>query len=279
MARSVEEQVGVKPRDEVPVEEFSVPAQDLANGQDKPAAEREDWLPDNFESPEELAKSWLESQQALTRAHQRASAAEASAEELARRMSALEEQVQRQPQQPQAAYDPATDMLLAAEAAALEDQDFLRAGQIRDARNLQLSQAAFQMWQQQQQQPDTGQQETLNQLFAVQTEGLVAQRYGEEWGRLREPVTELLRQHPHLVPETRDPHQAAQAIGLVADMVRAQQLAEQRAELNNQQNASAQAKRMAQTAHGGSGPRQGQLSPADALVEVWRGLSRPYGSS
>ena len=85
------------------------------------------------------------------------------------------------------------------------------------------------------------------------TEQAVAQRFGDEWQDLREEVSTILQQNPHFVPDTPDPYKAAEAIGFIADGIRAKRLAERSAQLSTQQEQAAHTKRLAQTAPGAGG--------------------------
>lgn len=237
-----------------------------------PKPDRPDWLPDNFESPEDLAKSYREAQKTLTQAQQRASAAEETAAELAERMAALE---QGQWQQPQSQDVDENPFVIAAQRA-LDEGDaktFL-------AIQAQVGQAAAMQAYQQLMAEQGPQQDAMNRMFAIQTEQAVAQRYGDEWNQLKEGVGELLQKHPHLIPDTADPQQAAESISLVAEMVKARRLEEQGVELTGQQSALLEhQKRQAQGLHGSSGRPPTVTNPADQWMEQVKGLPRPYGAT
>lgn len=246
------------------------PSADNPDGDQQDPPDRPEWLDDQFATGEELQKAYRESVQAMNAAQREAADSRQGMQQIAERMTELEQRAQQQPQ-PGQAYDPQTDPFLLASAQAFEEGDYLRAEQLRDRRTAMLLEAAFAQWGGQQNQPDPEQVAAQQQIFSALAERAVADKFGDEWLGLREEVSEILHKNPHFVPNTQDPFKAAEAISFVAASVRDRRLTEQGALLGNQQIAEAlRQKQLAQTEMGGSGRLPQQENPADALLKRFK---------
>ena len=228
--------------------------------------ERPEWLDPRYENVEAQARAYSEAQRLMTQTAQRASAAEQSAAEMAQRLEALEQRAR----QPQTAYDPNSDPYLVAEASALEEGDYMRAAQIRDARNVQLLQAAKEMWQ-----PQPQRDPNQDQLAILAVEQAIQRELGDDLDLVKDQVEQVLTQSPHLMRDpAHDPLGAAQDYVRVARWVKGEKLAEQTARLNTQQTQASRDKRLAQTATGGGrvdAPRPGER---ETLMEAMRKLPK-----
>ncbi len=148
--------------------------------------ERPGWLPDNFSSPEDLARSYQESQRKITEQGQQLSQVRDELESMA-------ELVQQSQQLPQQQYGYQENPLEVAAQQAFDNGDgpaFLRL-------NAQIAQAAaaeqFQQFQQAQQ-PTAGQNDSMLAVYGDMAERNLQQQYGPElYTELSGRAAELLK--------------------------------------------------------------------------------------
>lgn len=266
MAKSQREQTGVPEDDTLQplVPEPAAAAQDDG---------RPDWLPENFKDEAAFAASYKELERTLTQ----------SREEIGRlqeQYELLAEQAQQQPRQQQPQYDPNADPMLNAYAQALEAGDYQQAAILNAAISAQVAQAAAQQHLQQAQQVQPQDAEAADRVFALLTDQQLAARFGDEWDTLKEGVADIVQAKPYLLPDTRDPVAAADALADVANMVRANQLLSSREETTAaQQAASRQQKLLAQTMTGGGTRIVDGGTDKEQMMEAFRKVSAyPYGS-
>lgn len=155
------------------------------------AAERPEWLPDKFGSPEALAESYTHLESRLGQQGNELSAEREAREAAEARAAELEQLVAGQ-QQPQ--YDPAQDPLVAAFEHAYESGDARMMLAVQAELANRAAQAAAGT-QPQEHQDDPQEFETA----AVVAENQVWRKYGDEYGELREQVAQKLQDMPGLV--------------------------------------------------------------------------------
>lgn len=219
------------------------------------ASDKPEWLPEKFETPEALAKSYSELERKLTEAGSEKNNLEAQLEDLYGRMQTLEAS-----QQPQQRYDPNTDPNLMAYESAMENGDYRAAFAIQTAYQQQLLQQ-----QQTQQQPQAPQKDY--EAWAFVAEQTAAQLVGgpEEWSQYKDRVAAEANSENF---EGLSAQQAGQKLARLYKMVKADDV------LNNQQTmaerkaeADRAAKVQAQTMAGASG-RMPEPTRDEAAVEA-----------
>lgn len=213
--------------------------QDPAEGADNP--QRPEWLPENFQSPEDLAKSYQEAQRKITEL----STQNKGLEESIGNLSAQFEQftaAQNQPD-PQAAYG---------QWQELYEQDPI--GTVAQIAAATAQQTLQQYQQQQQAQPGVDPAQYAS-FVADQT---LTAKYGEEWAPgsdLRQKVSEVIQTNPVFNNDAiwLDPAKATQALESAREIVKAQELLSGNDVVQQQLADTRQMKLAAQTAVGASG--------------------------
>lgn len=245
------------------------------NGTAAVEAERPEWLPENFQTPEDFRKSYDESQRMATQASQRAAALEDQLGALTERLQELETQPRQQTQ----TYDPSSDPMvnMYAQSLGIDPEDAARALGVQIALQQQVAQQAIQQAFQQHQ-PSQQLDEAQQAQFAWIAEQEVARHYGDEWQTLRDEVASEIEQKPYLVPDTPDPRAAAAAVRDVAEMVRARKLVSAAAQGQGAQAELARQKMLAQGMQGGGARIQNAADTKQALMDRLRAVPTPYGA-
>lgn len=233
--------------------------------------ERPEWLPPNFNAPEDLAKAYEESRREMSRAQTRAEQSERAVAELAQQMEELRQAQQQAQFAQQGGYDPSSDPIAQQVMRSFSDMDEQQFLQALDARTYQIAQAAFQQYQPPQQQGPTNDPELYATVVMREMQG----RYGDEWTpEMMQEVGEAAR--PYLTAEMPF-QQTVQTLSFVADAIRNRKLVEQQQSEQQHAEQSARAKRLSQTAPGGNGRPSGAMTPEDAWAErVAQVARKPY---
>lgn len=231
---------------------------------------RPEWLPEQFKSPEDLAKSYDESRREMDRLRSTLD------EERAQFTTTLEQMatLQQQPQyQPQPGLDPQTNQLLAQYQAAADSGDAATQLAITLALNQQqVQQEMEKRFSQLNPALAEQQQADRNIAFELASER-VAKRYGDQWGEISGEVEGWLREHQSWLPVVNDPAAFEQVIQEGAKIVTNNKAAEQLAALE----ADRAAKLSAQTA---SGSGQGRYPIAtDEKKAEWEAVKAAGGGS
>ncbi len=199
-------------------------------------AQRPEWLPDNFTRPEDLVKSYQESQRKISEQGQRLAAIEENYNDLLERMEA-------QPQRP--AVDPNSErerLMEAFESDPIGTMAFVA----QQVAAQQVGQFAQQT--QQQLAPQKSAQAEIIADFATRELGT---RYSD-FEAYQEKMADKIREQPWLYPEDQitTPAQAAGVLDNIYKMVKAEDLMSGSTIANQVAQQQAQAKQLAQTASG-----------------------------
>lgn len=212
--------------------------QDPAEGQDNP--DRPDWLPENFQSPEDLAKSYQEAQRKITEL----STQNKGLEESIGNLSAQFEQFTAQQNQPdpQAVYGQWSEMF--------EQDPIGTVAQIAQASAAQ----ALQQYQQQAQQPLQATQQTQSALVAAYADQAMTAQY-QDWNEEKGKVAEFIQDNPDIFHEGlfADPTKATKALETAYKMVKADDVLSGNTVAQQQMADTRQMKLAAQSAVGASG--------------------------
>ena len=165
-------------------------------------ADRPEWLPEKFKTPEALAESYKSLENELRERGQRE-------REYSERMSQLEqqlEQVQSQRQQPQQQFDQQASMLqqFADELdLARENGDTVREAQLLAWQQSQVTQAELARFQAQQQQAYGPRESAQNEALAFNADLAMQQTLGPDvWNdETKQAVAEMIREDPGLLPD------------------------------------------------------------------------------
>jgi hypothetical protein len=226
-------------------------------------AERPEWLPEKFETPEALAKSYSEMERKLTEQGQEKSNLEMQLEDLYGRLEAVEQQ----PHQQQPAYNPSTDPLLIAYQNAMENGDYQAALAIQLGLTQQVAQ------QQIAQAPKPEQPANQDDAWAYIAEQTAIQKVGgaEEWAQYRDRVEAEANNESW---EGLSAQQAGNKLARIYRMVKADDvLNNQKTVAEQQAEAERQAKLAAQTMPGSSG-RPPQPTRDEAAAEAIKKAAR-----
>lgn len=167
--------------------------------------DRPDWLPDNFNDPADLAKSWKDGQAALTRANQEAAAARAALEARQQQETAAQ---QKQDQQAQQTQD---QQLITAEYEAIEQGDYARAAQLRAYRDDLRANAIIEA--------TKASQTPLYDPndFADRINEKLAAEFGKDtWNEIAPAVADMAKEFPNLVSENASVTETAKALAVLA---------------------------------------------------------------
>lgn len=174
--------------------------------------ERPDWLPEKFKSEQELVESYTQLENRLREQGTQIGELEQTIEKL----------VESEFDAPQEQQGPQLDPL------TLMDQyeEALINGDARTAMAIQigLAQAAARdaigpLAERLNIEPNTNVQD---RMFAKLAEEATREKIGPDYEEIRKDVAQVLSENPHLMPDTDDPAEVANAIALVADAVRHQ---------------------------------------------------------
>jgi len=162
---------------------------------------RPEWLPDQFKTPEDLAKSYDESRREMDRLR-------SSLDEERQQFAAALERIEAVQQQPAPAegLDPRTNQLLTQYQQAVESGD--AAAQLAITLGLQqdmMNQALEERFKTLE--PKLGEAAQADRTIAFELASeRVAKAYGDDWGELKEPVQAWLREHQSWLPAVNDPN-------------------------------------------------------------------------
>lgn len=228
--------------------------------------ERPEWLPDQFKTGEDLAKSYDESRREMDRLRS----------ELDNERKQFTEALQRLESQPpvqQQAYNPTQDPLIAEYGQAIESGDYARAVMIQAAISQQATAAVLDQKLDALKPALTAQDEAQRDVAFRLAEERVAAKFGERWtGELQPQVYQMLRDRPHWVPQAATVDGYASVLEEAASIIESGRIvAEQRAA-----EADRQAKLAAQGITG-QGARP-QIT-ADEAVAEWEKIKNAPVSS
>jgi len=215
-------------------------------------AQRPEWLPENFDSPESFAASYKEAQRKITEETTARKALEQNYADLSSEIEQLRAQFQ-QPQQPQ--YD-AND--IAAQYGLEPEQLQLMAQLANEAADMRMKQF------QQSSQPI---QESQASLVASYARNEVAGKY-PDFVQHAEGIANLFQEKPWLYPEdaVTSPQKAVDAIETAYNLVKYQSINSQAAQENTTaEQLMERMKLQAQSAQGADG----RPAPVDPLENRW----------
>lgn len=224
------------------------------NNPDEPT--RPDWLPENFDNPEALVKSYQEAQNKIREQGTQLNALNenyASLSDQLEQIQAAQQQPQQFGQQNDAYVEQLNDLFATnpAAAAALVSQQIVQ----------QQLQQQSQQWQQQWQ-PNQDAQAAIVADLAYNS---LASRYGDDFEQHRDQMHELIQTQPWLIPDSAqtDPRAAAAAIENVYKLVNPGAFVPVVEHPQDQLNVTAM-KQAAQSAQGAGGR---PLSPSETEEE------------
>jgi hypothetical protein len=182
---------------------------DLQVAEDNQEPERPDWLPENFETPEALAKSYKEAQRKISEESQ-------SRKALEQQVSQYEAMLAQANERPQQQYDPNADPFVAAYETAMENGDYRSAlalhAQIAEAQASKVLQQYAPQFEKQQANLQTS-QAGIAADYAWQSLEAKYPNLNEH----REQIVEAIQDNPNLIPAERstDPQYLAKTIEFV----------------------------------------------------------------
>lgn len=224
--------------------------------------ERPDWLPDNFKTPEDLAKSYGELQNEFRQTREQLKAQQAQLEEY------LAAQEQQQPQQPEVPFDQL-------EAAYQENPLGTMAWLAQQAAQAALGNAARQ--QQEQYAPHL---ETQNHLLAYAAEQMLAQQH-DDWDEYKTRVGDMIQQDQGLLPESAlsSPEATARALDRVYKIVKAEDVMAQAQNLGQSQaDQLRQQKMQAQTIAGVAGRPDAPSDDEEHFARLMAAANKGYAA-
>lgn len=219
--------------------------------------QRPDWLPENFKSPEDLAKSYAEAQRKITELGQTNAAMEQNLADLSEQFETFQQQGQQQQ------YDPNADPFLAGYEQAMESGDYRTALAYQSQLTAAAVQQGLAQFSQAQQQQTGPQIQAHYQTVAFNADQMLGQKY-EDWGEVKDRVAQAIDASPHLIPEEAlaSPVATAEALDRVYKQVKYDDLVSGTAQ--QQAAASADARRLAELAPNNAGRI---LSPQESQAE------------
>jgi hypothetical protein len=254
MARSVKEQIGVDLPD--PVTPQAVDPQQ-ESGEASAEESRPAWLPDNFKSPEDLARSYQEAQNRI-----REQAEQQKNLEL--RLNALTEAVSSQQftneQQPSSA---STEQITAAfESDPLGTMAWLAQQIANNTVEERIGQFQNQISPQLQ-----ANMQAQNDMLAITADQQLGNRYAD-WGEYKSKVAQAIESDPTLLPDLSltTPDQTINALDRVYRFIKAEEIM-QRVESGDFNPDISAMKQRAQSMSGSTG-RPGETSYQDAKIEA-----------
>lgn len=228
---------------------------DPVEGQDNP--ERPEWLPENFDSPEDLAKSYTEAQRKITETSQSLAEERRAREALEESIQTLSEQFEAQNRpDPNAVYSQWQD---------LYDQDPI-------GTMAQIAQATAQQILQQQSSQQPSSSPDVVAFIADQHMG----QSHEDWNDYKEKVAEVINQNPLFQRDElwMNPQAAAQALDSAYQMVKAQDVLSGNSVVEQQVADTRAMKLGAQSAAGASG--RTPAPPEDEWAQVMAFREKKY---
>jgi hypothetical protein len=264
--RSTREQIGVdlpEPQ-QVEVEEQQVEEQ---------APERPEWLPENFNTPEEMAASYKEAQNKI---REQGEAQRRVEMQLAQMQEMLEEdrdQRQQQFAQPQQDQNQLREQLM----ASYENDPIGTMAYLAQQYANQTVEARFQQLQQDSMPQARQSADQQNQLMAMTVDRALGDAY-DDWGEYKEKVANEIQQDPSLLaPELlTSPEATMRQLSRIYENVKAREVLAQHQNGNFVSNELGSMKRQAQTLSG-QGARPGEASADDEhfqrLMAAAKGMS------
>lgn len=245
---------------------FFRPDGDGVDGGGEGADTRPEWLPSNFKSPEDLAKSYEESRKEMDRLRSQNDEERAQFAAALERMESVQ-QSQQQQFQAQPGVDPQTQQLLAQYQQAVENQD--AAAQLAITLGLQqqmMDQALEARFKTLEPTLNTQSQADRNIAFELGQER-VAKQFGDQWEAIQPDVQAWLNEHQAWLPTVNDPAAFEKVVREGADIV----LNAKRAEALAAVEADRAAKLSAQ---GATGAGQGRYPIAtDDKKQAWADIA------
>lgn len=231
----------------------------LAEETAQPAVEeRPSWLPPNFKSPEELAKSYQSAQGELTQTKQQLAELNKTVQEIA----AQQEQARSAEH-----YGTIQGQLLEAIETGDPEQQL--------ATMAWLAQEAARTAMEQYRPPSPEAPQVDPQILAFHVEQEM-QREFSDWEEIRQDVGRVIQENPHYAPTGTSISEIANSLKAAAKIAKAERVLASTSELRaTEQEALSAAKNAAQTITGAS-QRPATMSPAD---ELWDNIKNAGGDS
>jgi hypothetical protein len=218
--------------------------------QDNPEADRPEWLPENFKTPEDLASSYRESQRKITEE----TTARRNLEQLVASQQAQIEQIQAAQAQPEPDQN---DWYQAYEQDPIATQRALAEQAARDAVAAYAQQA----------QPQTQQvQGSQAEIVASLAYNALEDRYGKLTDEQRNEMARVATERPYLIPAdaVASPQKLADALDVVYQLA-----VPNPSPATSQEDLMRTMKLQAQSANGAGG----HLSPADEAQQRWQEIT------
>lgn len=219
--------------------------------QDNPEADRPEWLPENFKTPEDLASSYRESQRKITEE----TTARRNLEQLVASQQAQIEQIQAAQAQPEPDQN---DWYQAYEQDPIATQRALAEQAARDAVAAYAQQA-----QPQTQQVQGSQAEIVASLAYNALEG----QHGKLSQEQRNEMAQIIAERPYLIPN--EALASPQKLHEAYDVVYKLSIADKAPPATSQEDLMRTMKLQAQSANGAGG----HLSPADEEQQRWQEIT------
>ena len=216
-------------------------------------AERPEWLPDKFTSPEELARSYSEAEQRLVQLQSEVDRQRNEFSEAITNLQGIQQE------QPQPRYDPGQDPLLQQYQMAVDNGDAQAMLAIQLELNRQIArQEAQQIAQEIGPQMSRVQNNDREQAITIATERVA--RNFDNWDELAPQIGEFLQARPHWIPEEASVDGFERVLVEAANTIEANKMIQARTAEERSRN-----EKIAAQGLQGSGSRQ--LTPEEGQAE------------
>ncbi len=220
-----------------------------------PAETRPEWLPEQFKSPEDLARSYDEMRRETDRVREEA---KKDREGFANAIAAMEaQQTQQQP------YNPSNDPLINRWAEALAEGDAQTAFAIQLAVNQQQNEEYVNKKLQEFQPAITAQEQVQRDTAFTLAQERMERTYGDRWQELQPQVFALLNENQNLMPQVPSVEGYVMAMTERANVIEANRIVSERAAEERDRAAKLAAQGLTGTTSRG-GP------PTDAAKAAWK---------
>jgi hypothetical protein len=226
-----------------------------AEGTPAPEA-RPEWLPEQFKSPEDLARSYDEMRRETDRVREEA---RKDREQFAEALALIEAQ----PAQQQAPYNPSQDPLVARYQEALENGDAATAFAIQLAVSQQQTEELLDRKFKEFQPAISAQEEAQRDTAFTLAQERMQRQYGDRWEELQPQVFDRLRQDQRLLPQAASVDGYAMAMIEQANIIEAGRIVTERQAEERDRAAKLAAQGLTGTTSRG-GP------PTDAAKAAWK---------